>query len=104
MRTRLTVMAVLLLLAAGAWAENDAKEIYVSKCAVCHGPDGAAKTTMGRKLKVVDVRALVDHRSAVEMTAVLEKGKSPGMRAYGKDFTKDQMKALVEYFRSLAKQ
>lgn len=93
----------LLLLTAGAWAQNDAKDLYASKCAMCHGPDGAAKTVMGKKLKIEDVRALVSKHSAEEMVGVVEKGKAPGMKAYGKDLTKDQIKGVVDYYRSLAK-
>ena len=104
MRTQFAVTGVLLLLAAGAQAQNDAKETYRSKCAACHGPDGAGKTTMGRKLQVEDIRAVVTKHSAEEMIAVVQNGKAERMRAYGKDLNKDQIKALVEYFRSLAKQ
>ena len=104
-----TLMAValtigMLLLTAAALAQNDAKDLYSGKCAVCHGPDGAGKTVMGKKLKIEDVRTLVSKHSAEEMMGVVEKGKPPSMKAYGKDFSKDQIKGLVEYYRGLAKQ
>ena len=103
MRMQLTVTGALLLLAAGAQAQNDAKELYLNKCAACHGPDGAGKTIMGKKLKVADVRTLVPKHSAEEMITVVQNGKGDSMKAYSKDFNKDQIKALVEYFRNLAK-
>jgi len=104
MCTRFAVTGILFLLAAGAWAQNDAKDIYLNKCAVCHGPDGAGKTVMGKKLKIADIRTLVDKDTAEQMIGVVEKGKAPSMKAYGKDSSKDQIKGVVEYFRNLAKQ
>src|SRR5438094_406667 len=103
MRTFLAVTGTLYLMTAGAWGQNDPKDLYTSKCAVCHGPDGAGKTVMGKKLKIEDIHVLVTRHSAAEMTGVVEKGKAPSMKAYGKDLTKDQIKGVVEYFRSLAK-
>jgi hypothetical protein len=46
----------------------------------------------------------VDKRSADQMITVVQNGKGTAMSAYGKDFNKEQIKALVEYFRGLAKQ
>jgi cytochrome c6 len=96
-------MGIMLLLTMKAWAQNDAKSLYGSKCAVCHGADGAGQTVMGKKLKIGDVRDLNKQHSAEEMITVVDKGKPPSMKAYGKDYSKDQIKGLVEYYRSLAK-
>jgi mono/diheme cytochrome c family protein len=101
-KTRLA--AALFFMASGAWGQTAAKDTYLNKCAMCHGPDGAAKTMMGRKLKIADIRAVVDKRSADQMITVVQNGKGTAMSAYGKDFNKEQIKALVEYFRGLAKQ
>jgi mono/diheme cytochrome c family protein len=98
-----TLIAVTAILNAAAWGQNDAKDLYTTKCAVCHGPDGAGKTVMGKKLKIEDIHVVVTKHSAEEMIGVVEKGKAPGMKAYGKDLTKDQIKGVVDYFRSLAK-
>jgi len=50
-------LSVLLIIAsaAGAVAQNaPAKDLFASKCAMCHGPDGSAQTTMGKNLKIRD--------------------------------------------------
>ena len=86
-----------------AFAQKDAKDIYLDKCAVCHGADGAAKTAKGKKLKMKDVHETVAKMKPEEMMKIVEAGKPPDMDAYGKDFSKDQIKALVEYYRGLAK-
>ncbi|HEV2200645.1 MAG TPA: c-type cytochrome [Bryobacteraceae bacterium] len=95
--------ALFLLAAFGAWAQKDAKDLYLDKCATCHGPDGMGKTAMGKKLKVVDVRTAAGKATAAAMEKVVANGKGQDMDGFGKDFSKDQIKAIVEYFRGLAK-
>ncbi len=95
---------VLFLLGAiGAWAQGDGKDIYLDKCAVCHGADGAAKTAKGKKLKMKDVHETAAKMKAEEMIKIVENGKPPDMDAYGKQFNAAQIKALVDYYRGLAK-
>ena len=86
-----------------AWAQKSPKDIYLDKCAVCHGPDGAGKTARGRKAKVKDIRETAGKMSAAEMIKIVEAGKGANMDGYGKEFSKDQITALVDYYRSLAK-
>jgi len=95
--------ALLIMSSGGAWAQGDAKDLYLNKCATCHGPDGTAKTAMGRKLKIKDVHAVVDSMNADAMIKIVTSGKGQDMDAYGKQFKPDQIKALVEYYRSLGK-
>ncbi len=85
-------------------AERSAEDIYLDKCAVCHGKDGAGKTAKGKKVKVKDIRETLGKMSEDEMIKVVEKGKNPNMDSYEKEFSKSQIKALVEYYRGLAKQ
>ena len=59
MKLTMTCAALILFGAASAWAQGDAKDLYLSKCATCHGQDGAGKTAMGKKLKVQDAHAMV---------------------------------------------
>lgn len=102
---KLTITCALLILAGGAtaWAQGDAKDLYNSKCAVCHGPDGTAKTAMGKKLKVQDAHAAVSKMSEDQMITVVTNGKGPDMYGFGKQFTKEQIKGLVDYYRDLGK-
>src|SRR5438874_4446572 len=99
-----TIGAALCLLGSTvAWAQKDAKDMYLDKCAVCHGPDGAGKTAKGRKLKVKDVHETAAKMSAPDMIKIVENGKGSDMDAYGKELSKDQIKAVVDYYRSLGK-
>jgi len=89
--------------ALSAWAQKDAKDIYLDKCSVCHGADGAGKTAKGRKLKVKDVHETAAKMSAADMIKIVENGKGADMDGFGKELSKDQIKAVVDYFRGLAK-
>ena len=107
MKSILTVTAMgaalILVSASGAWAQGDAKDLYLSKCATCHGPDGAAKTAMGRKLKVKSAHDATAAMSPEAMIKIVTDGKGQDMDAYGKQFKPDQIKGLVEYYRGLGK-
>ena len=87
--------------AAFVWAEGDAADLYASKCATCHGKDGAGKTAMGKKNKVMDVRA--SKTSEADMEKIVANGKGETMPDFGKQYTKEQIKGLVEYYRGLGK-
>jgi mono/diheme cytochrome c family protein len=90
--------------AGGASAQTKgAADLYLDKCSVCHGADGAAKTARGRRLKMKDVRETVDKVTAEQMAEIVAKGKPPDMDGYAKELNADQIKEVVEYYRGLAK-
>lgn len=95
--------AFMLAASANAWAQGDAKDLYLSKCATCHGPDGAGKTAKGKKLKVQDVHATATKMTADQMIEIVMDGKGQDMDGYGKTLTKDQIKGLVDFYRGLGK-
>ena len=103
MKLTMTCAVLILFGAATAWAQGDAKDLYMSKCATCHGPDGAGKTAMGKKLKVQDAHAAAGKMSADEMTKIVTDGKGQDMSGYGKQFSAEQIKGLVDYYRTLGK-
>jgi len=103
MKLTMTCAVLLLAGAATAWAQGDSKDLYLSKCATCHGPDGAGKTARGKKLKVQDVHATAVKMSADEMIKIVTDGKGQDMDGYGKTLSKDQIKGLVDFYRGLAK-
>jgi mono/diheme cytochrome c family protein len=102
---KLTITCAILVLtgAVTAWAQGDAKDLYLSKCATCHGADGAGKTAMGRKLKVQNAQAAAGKMSAEQMIKVVTDGKGQDMSGYGKQFSAEQIKGLVDYYRTLGK-
>jgi mono/diheme cytochrome c family protein len=96
-------IALILLFGAPARAQETGESLFKSKCAMCHGPDGAGKTTMGQTLKIPDlhsedVRKLGD----AELTQIVTKGKNK-MPAYETKLSKEQIAQLVGFVRDLAK-
>ena len=68
---------------------------------MCHGPDGAGKTPMGRKLNIRDLRsAEVQKQSDADLTHVIGQGKGK-MPAFAKSLNEDQIKLLVAHIREL---
>lgn len=87
------------LLASGS--VSDGATVYKSKCAACHGPDGAGQTSMGKTLKVRDLRSdEVQKQTDVELTKVISGGKGK-MPPYGKQLTTPQIESLIAYIRTL---
>jgi cytochrome c553 len=82
---------------------KSATDSYLDKCSVCHGADGAGKTAKGKKLKVKGVGETVSKLTAQQMIEIVTKGNSPDMDGFAKDFSADQIKEIVEHYRSLAK-
>jgi mono/diheme cytochrome c family protein len=103
MKHIMTCAILLLAGATAAWAQGDAKDLYLSKCATCHGADGAGKTAKGKKLKVQDVHVTATKMSADEMIKIVTDGKGQDMDGYAKTLSKDQIKGLVDFYRGLAK-
>lgn len=98
---------VLLMIAfvASAVAQNaPAKDLFTSKCAMCHGPEGSAQTTMAKNLKIRDFHSSdVQEQSDADLKTVITKGKGK-MPAFGGKLTGEQIGQLVSYIREIGKQ
>ena len=92
-----------LLLAAPRAAADDATvKLYQTKCAACHGADGSGNTTVGKALKLRDIRdPEAQKMSDADFTTLIAKGKDK-MPANEKSLKPEQIKALVDYIRELA--
>lgn len=83
----------------------DAKKIYVTNCAPCHGDKGRGDGPAAQALSPKPA----DHSSAVIQSETdgslfwkLTQGRNP-MPAYGKILTEQQRWELINYIRTLAK-
>ena len=76
-------------------------DIYKTKCAACHGSNGAGDTMLGKNMKL---RALgspdVQRQSDQELANIISRGKNR-MPAYDRKLSRDQIAAVVQYIRSL---
>jgi len=103
-----TIALVLLLMitfaASAAAQDTPAKDLFVSKCAICHGADGPAKTTMGKNLKIRDLHSPeVQKQSDADLKTMITKGKGK-MPAFERKLTGKQIDQLVAYIREIVKQ
>jgi cytochrome c6 len=97
------VMGISLALGAKPAEASKGQELFKSKCAGCHGPDGKAQTSMGKMMKIKDLGSEeVQKQSDTELHDIIAKGKKP-MPAYGTQFKKEQIDELVAYLRELGK-
>jgi cytochrome c6 len=82
-----------------SFAADMAADVYKSKCAMCHGPDGKGKMAGTKDLGSADIQKMSD----ADLAAVITNGKPPKMPAYKGKLTDDQVKDMVAYIRSLKK-
>jgi cytochrome c6 len=73
---------------------------FQTKCAMCHGQDGAG-SAVGKSLNVPDLRSpVVQKLPDAEIAQVISNGKG-GMPSFKGSLERDQIQALVTHIRSL---
>jgi cytochrome c6 len=96
------LVAVLLIMPA-VRARADAEATYKTKCAGCHGPDGAGATAAGKAMKVRDFHSPeVEKETDAELTEIIANGKEK-MPKYADKLKDSEIKDLVGYVRTLAR-
>ena len=98
------VLAILIVVpSAFAGGGPDGAALYKTKCAMCHGPDGAGQTTMGKNLKLRDFRSAdVQKQTDAELAKWIADGKGK-MPAYKSKLSAEEINALVAFIRTLKK-
>jgi len=95
------VLPVALIVALPVFASPADPALYKSKCASCHGADGAGQTPVGKSMKVKDLRAdAVQKQTDLELTKTISGGKGK-MPAYGKQLSTPQIQSLISHIRTL---
>ena len=86
----------------------DVGENWTEYCKRCHGADGAAKTKLGRKLKLRDYRdaAVQADMSDQEIIDVIIEGVTTkrgkeAMPDYAEKLTQEEIEAFIPYIRAL---
>lgn len=92
-----TAFAVVLSIPLSARADDASAALYKSKCAMCHGADGAKAA--GHDLSGADVQK----KSDADLNAVITDGKPPKMPKYADKLKPEEIKGLVDYIRTLKK-
>jgi mono/diheme cytochrome c family protein len=86
---------------AGGKDSGAASTAFRTKCAICHGPDGAG-SEVGKSMNILDLRsAVVQKRPDAELAQVIADGKG-GMPSFKASLNAGQIHDIVAYIRTLA--
>ncbi len=79
-------------------------DVFKSKCAMCHGPDGKGQTAMGKNLKIKDLASDEDVQNMhdSELKTLIEDGKGK-MKGFKGTLTTPQIDDVIQHIRSLKK-
>jgi len=96
-------LALISLMAAPLFADEDGAALFKKSCAPCHGALGAGDTPMGKKLGVKaldtpEVQKMTDE----QMTQLNTKGKGK-MPSFAGKLSPEQLNAIVGFIRTLKK-
>ncbi len=80
------------------------KEVFTSKCVMCHGADGTGNTAMGKRFNIQNLRSPEAQKlSDADLAATITKGKNK-MPAFEGKLTPQQVNNVVAHIRELQKQ
>jgi cytochrome c6 len=99
------VAEALLFLGSAGWAKGAqdrvaAKSTFQTKCAMCHGPDGAG-SQVGKSLNVPDLRSpAVQKLPDAQLAQIISDGKG-GMPPFKSSLSEEQIHGLASYIHTL---
>ena len=97
----LTLFPVSIVRAKGGQGSAASSATFRTKCAMCHGQDGAG-SDVGKSMNVPDLRSqAVQKLPDAELARIISDGKG-GMPSFKNSLSEDQIHGLVTYIRSLA--
>ena len=100
MKAILAVLAFAVVFSTWSLADSGA-DTFKAKCAMCHGADGKAATSIGKSMNIRDLgSADVQSQSDADLTKIITAGKGK-MPAYDGKLTKDQIDDVVKFIRTL---
>ena len=84
-------------------AASPGSKIFRSKCALCHGADGAGKTAMGKQLQAANLGSKdVQKRPNAELRKIIHDGKS-NMPPFADQLSGAEIDQVIEYVRHFGK-
>ena len=77
--------------------------IFKSKCALCHGADGAGTTPLGKQLQAANLRSKdVQKLSDADMHRIIHDGQA-NMPAFADQLSNEEISQVIRYIRALGK-
>lgn len=103
-RSTVALAATILMAGAVSFAQSSGEAVYKLKCQSCHGAQGTPNPGIAKAMGVKPASdPAVKAESEAQMIAFTANGKGAKMPAFKGKITDAEIKASVEYFRSLAK-
>src|ERR1700731_511101 len=97
-----TLFPVSIVRAKGGQGSAASSATFRTKCAMCHGQDGAG-SDVGKSMNIPDLRSLaVQKVPDAELAQIISNGKA-GMPPFKSSLSEDQIHGLVRYVRSLGR-
>lgn len=101
---QIAVMALLgLSLALPTFAQQPGEATYKTKCAMCHGADGAGNTPVGKAMKLGSLKSPEDVKASDAKLFTDTKEGVGRMKGYAGKLTDAQIHEVVAYIRTLQK-
>jgi cytochrome c6 len=103
LKLSLMISALTPVLSPASTFASSGADTFKARCAPCHGATGRGDTKMGQHLRLRDLSSPDVHKQTDdELEALIAKGKGK-MPPYGAKLTREQIKDLVKFIRSLKK-
>lgn len=96
---RSSVVALLALALAGPARAEDARALFASQCALCHGPDGKGQTAMGKRMGAKDLSKEKEEPES-QLVKSIAGGRPPKMPAFKGKLTPEQIQALAQLIKA----
>jgi mono/diheme cytochrome c family protein len=90
----------LTLLLGSAFAQTSGRDLYIAKCSACHAPDGSGNTTIGRSLRLTDMRPAIKSLTDQQLRQTILEGK--GKMPPNKKLDDEKLRNLTLFLRDLA--
>src|SRR5438067_11149182 len=93
-------MIVWIAFAVCAPGQTGGRDLYIAKCSACHAPDGNGNNSIGRSLKLTDIRPTIKNMTDEQLRQIIliGKGKMPPI----KKFDDERVRSLTLFLRDLA--
>ncbi len=97
----LTTVTIFFTFAPGStFSQTGGRDLYIAKCSACHAPDGSGNNTIGRSLKLGDIRPSIKGMTDDQLREIVLQGK--GKMPPTRKFDNGKIRNLTLFLRDVA--
>jgi mono/diheme cytochrome c family protein len=97
-RNQVVLAAIFAVAGTVSFAQSGGDAIYKANCQSCHGSSGTPNAGIA---KMMDIKPAAEYKSSEKDQIDAVKNGKNKMKAFSGKLTDDQIKAAVDYFRTL---